>query len=234
MMVQFKQNVQVRRGKRGRLARGAEPVPLVSDAVACGDVEALVRALCDGRMRVSRAACKALARGFFVPRERLFELFVKDRREHVRVQVVRLLARGQRVRSMVSLLWACTLARSGRVHDAAVSGLRRWGTIWPDFPLGEVFELAAALCSAEGALPADLADALWRYVSFRTGLERRRCLEIVDPELARRDAEDGRPGVARAELLQTSWAARVVRSRYELAPRPFARLRALWPRPRGR
>ena len=237
-MVRLERDMADKAGRRrpGRLARGACPAAAasaVASAAALGDVPGLLRALRDGRRRVSEAAGKALLRGgFAVPREQLFELFVRDRRDHVRGQVVRLLARGSRVRSIVSLLWACTLVPAGRVHEAAVHGLRRWGPVWPDVPLPEVFELAAALCAAEGALPADLADALWAYVTFRTDLPRRRCLEVARADRTGDAARVWWPPVAPASTsvtLQTSWAARVVRRRFELAPRPFARLRALWP-----
>jgi hypothetical protein len=235
VMARFEHDMVTWQGKRRRAKfdrphRRAAPTSFVDQAVADGDVETLLRALRDGRACVCRAASRALARrGFFVPRERLFELFARDRREHVRVQVVRLLARGPRVPSVVSLLWACAVAPKGRVNDAAVAGLRRWGPVWPDVPAHEVYELAAALSAASAALPADLADGLWTYVTFRTGLERRRCLEIAGPDA---EVPETAPNVPAADALRTSWALRVVRRRYELAPRPFARLRAMWPRRR--
>jgi hypothetical protein len=233
-MAWFEHDVTIWQGARARKRRGVPPTragqaAFVESAAERGDVDALLRALRDGREHVSRAASRALARrGLVVPRERLFELFANDRREHVRVQVVRLLARGPRVASMVGLLWACALAPAGRVRDAAVAGLRRWGGVWPDVSLGEVFELAAALGAADdaNALPADLADSLWKYVTFRTGLRRRR-----RPQAAKSRVDAPEPAPAAP---QTSWDMRVVRRRYELAPRPFARLRAMWPRRRRR
>jgi hypothetical protein len=182
-------------------------------------VETLIGALGDRRGDVARAACDALAAGrLVVGRERLWGLFVKDRRPGVRVLVVRLLARGERVESVIALLWACVVGSGeGKVRDAAVRGLRAWGSGWPaDVPVRRVFEVAAGLCAADRYLPGDLAGDLWGYVTARTGWERpktpgdksrglagvvgRRCAEVV--------RAGGRVVLRRFELRPT-WRARV-------------------------
>ena len=224
-MVPLKQNAGRPATKPGRRARRQPWEEAVDGAARRGDVEALVRALGVGRTGASRAARRALEHQFVIPRERLWELFVKEKREHVRVQIVHLLARGFRVPSMVSLLWVCALA-TGRVRDAAVRGLREWGPLWPEVAPHEDFELAAALFAADGSLPPDPANDLWSYVTRRTGLRRPRVPYRPDP-VARAVAE-GRLVVA-PDTVRT-FSTRVVRRQYELAPKPFAWVRALWRR----
>ena len=159
-------------------------------------------------------------------RERLWALFLKDTRVAVRARVVRLLARGERVESVVSLLWACALAGGeGQVVDAAARGLRAWGDTWPgDVPLPRVFEVAAALCAGERWLPEDVAGELWAYVTARTGWTRpaRTGATAPTPPPAAR--------VPRAVRVapEPAWPGRVVLRRYELPPAPFARVRAWW------
>ena len=143
------------------------------------------------------------------------------------------MSRGERAQSMVSLLLACALAdgRDRRVREAAVRGLREWGADWPDTSLVAAFNLAAALFVAEGTLPEDLAASLWAYVSPRTGLRRPRGSQLMPREPADRAA------AAAGWLVHASEAApapalgmRIVRRRYELAPKPFAWVRAMWRR----
>ena len=222
-MLELKRDVLHREVKPGRRGRRLGWEAAVEGAARRGDVEALVRALCAGRAGASRVARRALERRFVVPRERLWEMFVRERREHVRVQIVWLLARGFRVESMVSLLWVCALAE-GRVRDAAVRGLLEWGALWPEVPAHEDFELACALYAAEGALPEHLAAALWGYVTPRTGLRRAR----VVPKLADPVARAGQIGrVLDVPKPCAALGTRVVRRQYELAPKPFAWVRAL-------
>src|SRR5258705_13449176 len=73
------------------------------------ELERLLAALNDSRPRVARAACEALAERFVVPRERLWKLLVTTRWPHTRLRALRLLARGERIDSMIWVLSAAVL-----------------------------------------------------------------------------------------------------------------------------
>ena len=108
----------------GQLAAGVVGYARDQDAV-----NVLVRALSDPRPRVARAARRVLGAWFVVPRRRLIDLYASTRQAHTRIQVLALLARGERGESMVSLLDAAAMS-DGKALKQACQHLTDWLRMW--------------------------------------------------------------------------------------------------------
>jgi hypothetical protein len=132
-------------------------------------VNVLVRALSDSRPRVARAARRVLGAWYVVPRRRLIELYASTRQAHTRMQVLALLARGERGESMVSLLDAAALS-DGKALKQACGHLTDWLRTWAPLTPEAAARLAGAVFYAEDSLPPVLAERLWAYVREQGGL----------------------------------------------------------------
>jgi hypothetical protein len=212
----------VRLATDGRPAVQRAAVRALGELTGADAQAALLAVLAGPRADASGAARDLLATQCGGLRDRLWELFVAaadarvdPRRRYVRANVVALFARGERLVSLTNLLWACALGDVD-VREQAVRAIRAWGVYWPPAgPVRQVLELAAALREAEPALPAPVADELWRFVTFRTGWTPPR----------RRPRADAAPAKAKAsEPPDCSWTTRTVRRRYVLAPTWRARV----------
>jgi hypothetical protein len=197
--------------------------------------DALVTALNDRRPQVARAAREALAECFVIPHERLWRLLAVTTYQHTRSQIVALFARGERVESIIWLLNACALDDDA-VRNQACVYLRRWNMYWQEVAPHRLSALVVALHRARKYLPADVERNLAAYVKFAGGEPHLNRLARADRRrhrrLARKAASIATPvplaasGPASAPVPQLEYlSGRVVRRRFELAPRLPAALK---------
>ncbi|HEY7117356.1 MAG TPA: hypothetical protein VH475_12260 [Tepidisphaeraceae bacterium] len=173
-------------------------------------METLLRQLAGPYRRAARQARRVLARDFAVPRDRLTRLLASARYPHTRTQVLALLARGERVGSMVSLLNAAATTDDETVRRQASAHLADWGDRAAPDDLPRRGAFAAALANADRALPRHLARRLWASLGVTWD----------DPAPAgnpwrRRPVYLGPPVLDPPFYL----SYRIVRRRYELTPR---------------
>lgn len=150
----------------GQLAAGVVNYARDEDAV-----NVLVRALSDPRPVVARGARRVLGQWYVAPRRRLIDLYASTRQVHTRIQVLALLARGERAESMVSLLDAAALS-DGKALAQACGHLTDWLRTWAPLSPEAAARLAGAVFYAEDSIPPALAARLWAYVREQRGLPR--------------------------------------------------------------
>jgi hypothetical protein len=187
----------------GRRAWAVENYARDEDAV-----NVLVRTLRDPRPRVAREARRAIQARYVVPRRRLVDLYAATRQEHTRIQVLALLARGERSESMVSLLDAAVLSE-GKALRQACQHLADWLRTWAPLSTKGAVRLAGAIFYAEDSLPPALAARLWTYVREQRGLPRR--VRASAETAGARQKLGGWP-------VQVFLGGRVSRRSYEMAP----------------
>jgi hypothetical protein len=196
--------------------------------------DALVTALNDRRPQVARAAREALAARYVIPHERLWRLLAVTPHRHTRAQIVALFARGERVESIVWLLNACALDDDA-VRNQACVYLRRWNMYWQEIAPHRLSALVVALHRARKHLPADIERNLVAYVKFADGEPHLNRLARADRRrhrrMARKAANIAAPAPSAASpapppVPQLEYmSGRVVRRRFELAPRLPAALK---------